>query len=79
VTLLLAPYPPEVYDAFARLPGRSVANVESDLGEMSARPGATLADSYDPRLFDMTARDFFDESHMRPAALARLIAAPPTR
>ena len=74
VTLLLSPYPPEVYDAFARLPGRGVAEVERDLRTMSARSGAALAGSYDPRRFGITTSDFFDESHLRPKALARLVA-----
>ncbi|MEO6525224.1 MAG: hypothetical protein ABIP93_01230 [Gemmatimonadaceae bacterium] len=73
VTLLLAPYPPDVYDAFSRLPGHSVAAVEADLRAMSARSGASLLGSYDPKPSGMTTRDFFDESHLRPEALARLL------
>ena len=74
VTLLLAPYPPEVYAAFARLPGHSVMAVERELRVMSARSGVRLVGSYDPRPFGISARDFFDESHLRPSALARLVA-----
>jgi hypothetical protein len=73
VTLLLSPYPPEVYDAFARLPGHSVGSVEAGVRAMAARSGATVAGGYDPRPLGISTRDFFDESHLRPAALARVL------
>jgi hypothetical protein len=73
--LLLSPYPPEVYDAFRRMPGYSVHAVESDLRAMAARSGAAVAGGYDPRPLGITTLDFFDESHLRPAALERIAAS----
>ena len=74
VTVLLVPFPPEVYDAARRLPGRNVADVERDLRATAARAGAQVVGSYDPRVAGVTISDFFDEDHLRPEALARLVA-----
>jgi hypothetical protein len=74
VTILLVPFPPEVYDAFARLPGASPMDTESELRALSARTGADVAGSYDPRPYGITTLDFFDESHLRPEPLGRLLA-----
>ena len=78
VTLVLVPFPTEVYDAFVRLPGYPVTSVERDLRAMAARTGAQIAGSYDPRRAGVVTRDFFDEDHLRPVALARLVG-PRTR
>ncbi|HEV7993855.1 MAG TPA: hypothetical protein VGP25_18655 [Gemmatimonadaceae bacterium] len=75
VTVLLVPFPTEMYDAFVALPGYSVRTVESELGRMAARTGASVAGSYDPRPLGITSRDFFDEDHLRPDPLARLVAS----
>lgn len=74
VTLVLVPFPPEVYDAFRRMPGYPLPAVERDLRAMSARVGAETVGSYDPRVVGVTTRDFFDEDHLRPEPLARLVA-----
>jgi hypothetical protein len=74
VTVLLVPFAPEVYDAAARLPGRTLVDVERELRAMAARTGVQIVGSFDPRPFGITTRDFFDESHLRPEPLARLIA-----
>ena len=74
VTVLLVPFAPEVYDAALRLPGRTIADVERDLRASAARAGAQVVGSYDPRVAGVTMRDFFDEDHLRPEALARLVA-----
>lgn len=73
VTLVLVPFPPVVYDAFLRMPGYPVSAVERDLRTMAARQGARVAGSYDPRVAGVTTRDFFDEDHLRPEALTRLV------
>ena len=73
VTLVLVPFPTEVYDAFVRLPGYPVTSVERDLRAMAARTGARVAGSYDPRRARVVTRDFFDGTHLRPEALARLV------
>jgi hypothetical protein len=73
VTVLLVPFPPEVYDAALRLKGRTVADVERDLRASAARAGALVAGSYDPRVAGVTMSDFFDEDHLRPEALERLV------
>jgi hypothetical protein len=74
VTVLLVPFPPEVYHAALRLPGRTMADVERDLRATAARAGAQVVGSYDPRAAGVTMTDFFDEDHLRPEALARLVA-----
>jgi len=74
VTVLFVPFPPEVYDAAMRLPGRTIADVERDLRATAARAGAQVAGSYDPRVAGVTMPDFFDEDHLRPEALAKLVA-----
>jgi hypothetical protein len=75
VTVLLVPFPPEMYDAFVALPGYSVRSVEAELRAMAARTGSTVVGSYDPRPLGITTRDFFDEDHLRPEPLARLVSA----
>ena len=79
VTIVLVPFPAEVYDAFARMPGRSVRDVERDLRALAARTGARVAGSYDPRRTGVVTRDFFDETHLRPEALERLLESPQPR
>jgi hypothetical protein len=74
VTVLLVPFAPEVYDAALRLPGGTFADVERDLRASVARAGGQVVGSYDPRVVGVTMRDFFDEDHLRPEALARLVA-----
>jgi hypothetical protein len=74
VTVLLVPFPPEVYDAMRRLPGRNVADVERDLRASATRAGALIVGSYDPRVAGVTMADFFDEDHLRPEALTRLVS-----
>ncbi|MDB4881891.1 MAG: hypothetical protein JWL95_657 [Gemmatimonadetes bacterium] len=74
VTVLLVPFPDVVYDAFVGLPGYSVIAVERDLRALAERNGAEIVGSYDPRVVGMTTLDFFDEDHLRPEALARLVA-----
>jgi hypothetical protein len=74
VTLVLVPFPAEVYAAAMRLPGRSIADVERRLRTIAARTGVPIVGSYDPRKVGVTTRDFFDEDHLRPEPLARLVA-----
>jgi hypothetical protein len=75
VTVLIVPFPPEVYDAALRKPGRNIAAVERDLRLTAARAGAQVIGSYDPRVAGMAMSDFFDEDHLRPEALERLVAS----
>lgn len=79
VTVLLVPFAPEVYDAAGRLPrgGRTIMDVEREVRAMSARMGVEVRGSYDPRVVGVTTSDFFDESHLRPEPLARLVAGAP--
>ena len=76
VTVLLIPYPIEVYEAFATLPGRSVAEVETELLAMAHRIDATLIGSYDPRPRGIATYNFYDESHLRSEMLERLLMPP---
>jgi hypothetical protein len=62
-----------VYDASLRLSGDSLQRVERRVRTIAARTGAQVTGSYDPRIAGVTAREFFDEAHMRPDALARVI------
>ena len=73
VTVVLVPFPAEVYDVSRRLSGDSLAMVERDLRIMAARTGAQVAGSYDPRRAGVATGDFFDENHLRPEPLARLV------
>jgi len=74
VTVLLVPFPPEVYDAALRLKGRTIADVERHLRASATRAGAQVVGSYDPKVAGVTMADFFDEDHLRPEALAQLVA-----
>jgi hypothetical protein len=74
VTVLLVPFPPEVYDAFARLPGTKPMAIEAELRAIAQRTGANVLGSYDPRPFGIVTRDFFDEDHLRPEPLSRLVS-----
>ena len=73
VTMVLVPFPAAVYDASRRMSGDSLLVVERDVRAMAARSGATVVGSYDPRRAGVTTREFFDEDHLRPEALARLV------
>jgi hypothetical protein len=72
-TVVLAPFPAGVYDASLRLSGDSLPRVERRVRTIAARTGARVVGSYDPRVARVTARDFFDESHLRQEALTRLV------
>jgi hypothetical protein len=74
VTVLLVPFPPEVYAAFARLPGATPMAVETEVRALAARTGAQVVGSYDPRPLGITTRDFFDEDHLRPEPLSRVVS-----
>jgi hypothetical protein len=74
VTLVLVPFPAEVYDASRAMSGDSLALAERGVRALAARTGALVAGSYDPRAAGVTTREFFDEDHLRPDALARLVA-----
>jgi hypothetical protein len=74
VTLVLVPFPAEVYDASQRISGDSLAASERTLRAMAARANVRVVGSYDPRAAGVETRDFFDEDHLRPEALARLVA-----
>ena len=75
VTVLLVPFPPEVYDTALRMKGRTIADVERDLRVTASRAGAQLIGSYDPRVAGVGMSDFFDEDHLRPEALVRLMVS----
>lgn len=77
VTLVLVPYPPEVYAAFTTLAGNPVAVVDTSLRSMAARTGARVIGGYDPARFGVTRRDYYDESHLRPGPLERLVRSAP--
>ena len=75
VTLVLVPYPPEVYSALMALEQNPVRAVERSLRDMASRTGAQLIGSYDPAAYGLTGRDYFDESHLRPGPLSRLVSS----
>lgn len=73
VTVLLVPFPPEMYEALLRLPGHNVVAVETELRAMASRVGVRVVGGYDPRPFGLRTEEFFDETHLRPEALARVV------
>ena len=73
VTVLLGPYQPVTWSAFARQPVSPLFVAEQRFRALAAGAGARVTGSYDPARCGMTKEDFFDESHARPAALARVI------
>ena len=75
VTLMLVPYPAPVYEALSMLEGNPVAVVDTSLRSMAARTGARLLGGYDPAPFGVTGRDYYDESHLRPGPLERLVTS----
>lgn len=75
VTIVLVPFPAAVYDASRRMSGDSLLMVERDLRAMAARTGATVVGSYDPRRAGVVTREFFDETHLRPEPLGRLLSS----
>ena len=74
VDLLLVPFHPIVHDEFARRPRNPLLRAESRYRDMARRTGARVVGGYDPAKAGATAADFFDESHLQPDALARLMA-----
>ena len=76
VTVVLVPFAAEVYDASRRMSGDSLAAVERELRAMSARAGAQVVGSYDPRAAGVTMRELLDGDHLRPEALARIVRGP---
>ena len=74
VTVVLVPFPAAVYDASRRTSGDSLAAEERRVRTVAARAGARVVGSYDPRRAGAVTREFFDEDHLRPEALARLVA-----
>jgi hypothetical protein len=73
-TVVLVPFPAPVYDASLRMSGDSLVKVERRVRTIAARAGARVVGSYDPRVAGVTTREFFDEDHLRPEALARLVS-----
>ena len=72
-TVVLVPFPAAVYDASRRVSGDSLAGEERRVRTIAARAGARVVGSYDPRRAGVVTRDFFDEDHLRPEALARVV------
>lgn len=73
-TVVLVPFPAAVWDASRRMSGDSLASVERRVRTIAARAGARVVGSYDPRVAGVVTRDFFDEDHLRPEPLARLVS-----
>jgi hypothetical protein len=73
VTVVLVPFPAAVYDASRRMSGDSLAMVEREVRAMAVRAGARVVGSYDPRRAGVATREFFDEDHLRPEALGRIV------
>ena len=73
-TVVLVPFPAAVFDASKRMSGDSLAAEERRVRTIAARAGARVVGSYDPRRAGVITREFFDEDHLRPEALARLVA-----
>lgn len=74
VTLLLVPYHPLTWAAFARRSPSPLAESERRFRALAVRTGVRVTGSYDPARCGARAEDFFDESHARPALLARVVA-----
>ena len=72
-TVVLVPLPAAVFDASRRMSGDSLAAEERRVRTLAARAGVRVVGSYDPRRAGVVTRDFFDEDHLRPEALARLV------
>jgi hypothetical protein len=73
-TVVLVPFPAAVFDASRRISGDSLAAEERRVRTIAARAGARVVGSYDPRRAGVVTREFFDEDHLRPDALARIVA-----
>jgi hypothetical protein len=71
--IVLSPFHPFVYAELVQQPGASINEVEREYRIVASRVGARVFGSYDPATVGMTGADFFDESHMRSASLARLV------
>ncbi|HEX9485310.1 MAG TPA: hypothetical protein VF929_12045 [Gemmatimonadaceae bacterium] len=78
VDLLMAPFHPVVYAELAQVSPSRIVEAEQRYRELAARVGARVIGGFNPAATGMTARDFFDQSHMRPESLARLVAASTT-
>jgi hypothetical protein len=72
-TVVLVPFPAVVYDASQRTSGDSLAAEERRVRTIAMRAGVRVVGSYDPRRAGVVTREFFDEDHLRPEALARLV------
>lgn len=73
-SILLVPYHPATWAAFARRSPSPLAEAERRFRGIAMRAGVQVVGRYDPARCGARAEDFFDESHARPALLARVIA-----
>lgn len=74
VILYLPGYPPTVYDALEKQRQKysGFFAVEPWVRELAVQKGITVVGSYDPKIYNLTTADFYDQLHLRKTATARI-------
>ncbi len=76
VELVLPPFHPLTYAEYLRTYPDSVIVAERRYRALAARIGASVHATYNPAAAGVTSADFFDQSHLRPDALRRVVVGP---
>lgn len=72
VEFLLTPYHPKVLECSRAYVCEALAEVEAMVRGIAARHGLAVVGGYDPRPMGLTHQDFFDDTHVATATLAKL-------
>lgn len=72
VVFLFAPYHPKVLSCRREQVCESMATVVGAVRVLASRVGADVLGSFDPAVFGLTWRDFYDDMHVSAEALGRL-------
>jgi len=76
VIIFLPPWHPLVYQKFTTDPGyRMVLESEDYIRRYSEAKNITVIGSYDSTRYNLTSADFYDPTHLKPDAIARIFAA----
>jgi hypothetical protein len=75
VILFLPPWHPIIYEKFKKDPGYSmVLESENYIRKYAEDKHITVIGSYDPGRYNFTSADFYDATHLKPDAVARIFA-----
>lgn len=65
VVFFLPPYPPPIYEACVKKAPCTIASIETMLRSLARSRNIPVYGSYDPGRFNLSIKDFLDQSHTR--------------